>query len=207
MYPKPLITSILDESIATIECCRELNANVCIKTACAMPNEKKYIEESINALWGVCSILMKYLVDTSSTTQSEKSYGSIHDAITPIFQTLYRLMMTETGYASTAKNEEDPFALYWSLKCLSVLLLPRPFARERERKSEFINKGFLLYSKSNVVNKLVGCMMESGCQSDQFFSVLVSMVCSNIVESLLCSHHDTTSPDQISSFIKILSTK
>ena len=213
------IQQILDESIATIECCRELNANVCIKTACAMPNEKKYIEESINALWGVCSILMKYLVDTSSTTQSEKSYGSIHYAITPIFQTLYRLMMTETGYASTAKNEEvvnaifdiwcikDPFALYWSLKCLSVLLLPRPFARERERKSEFINKGFLLYSKSNVVNKLVGCMMESGCQSDQFFSVLVSMVCSNIVESLLCSHHDTTSPDQISSFIKILSTK
>ncbi len=218
------VQKMIGEIVATVECCREFNANVSIQTACAIVNEKKFIEESINALWGISSILMNYIgnADASGTNAAEDDTNrSIHGTIVPIFQTLYRLMLTENGYSSTARNEDalnslleiwrikDSFALYWALKCLSALLLPRPFSKERDKRNEFSNKGLLLHSNSNVVKELVRCMIGSGIQEgdDSSSSALVSMVCINIVESLLCSHRDTTTPNQFATFIEILSTE
>ena len=223
---------ILDECVAVIESCRGFNANVCIDSIGMLPNDKKLVEGSIRALWGISSTLLKYVVGLESSSEKDLSLAQsadiIHGALCAVFQTLYRLMMTEIGYTSTADNKEaiktlsgvwrieDSFALYWSLKCLSVLLLPRPFARERDREAEFVNKSILLGPRSVITGGLIGCMLGNTRRADiadnddlisKVCSELVLMVVSNIIESILCSHHDTTSPEQFSKFVKELSSQ
>ena len=222
------IREILSDSIPAIECCREFNANALIQSVCRIPNEKKFIEESINGLWGICSIFLEYLPqsETIVATRGETAAGLIYAAITPIFQTLYRLMLTEVGFSSTATNEEiidalegiccvqDPFTLYWSMKCLSALLLPRPFAQGRDKATEVRNKSILLHPGSKMPKHLIDSIEKyihdpdaNRSSRQSIHSDLVLMVCSNVIESLLCSHHDTTSLKQRSALVEILSTK
>ena len=132
--------------------------------------------------------------------------------------------MTPFGYATTVENEEavkillniwcieDTFAFYWSLKCLSALLLPRPFAAERDEQFESENKRILLGQRLNLPDTLVQSMLgnersNSNTEGDivpAIVSDLILMVVSNIVESILCSHRDTTEPDHFSRFIAAL---
>lgn len=122
-------------------------------------------------------------------------------------------MMTEIGYSTSSQNKEmvtslDDFfdmksnklAWYWFFKCLSILLLPRPFVDERDKKSEIMNKSILLDSRTGVIKELVGSIMgrkqhshhdiDQNGYSDR--SEVVTMVAGNIIELIICSHHDTT---------------
>ena len=134
-------------------------------------------------------------------------------------------MMTEIGYNSTSNKKEmtgilneiwimqDSFGLYWSLKCLSALLLPRPFIHQRDNQVETDNKGALITRNTSMAANLVRCMVGTPEISEKTGSIqlpamcsdLVSMVASNIIESVLCSHHETTSPVQFASFVEELS--
>jgi len=223
--------NLLNEFVGVTEVCRHFNANVVIQSLCNLPNEKKWIKGTIRALWGLCSTLLKYSNGHKDQGTSEKNPTSttgaqqIHCALVPIFQTLYRLLMTEIGYNSTSNLKEmtgilneiwiiqDSFGLYWSLKCVSALLLPRPFTHHRDKIVESDNKGVLITRKTSMAANLVRCVVGTPENSEETGSVqlpatcsdLVSMVASNIIESVLCSHHETTSPVQITSFVDELS--
>jgi len=223
--------NLLNEFVGVTEVCRHFNANVVIQSLCNLPNEKKWIKGTIRALWGLCSTLLKYSNGHKDQGTSEKNPTSttgaqqIHCALVPIFQTLYRLLMTEIGYNSTSNLKEmtgilneiwiiqDSFGLYWSLKCVSALLLPRPFTHHRDKIVESDNKGVLITRKTSMAANLVRCVVGTPENSEETDSVqlpatcsdLVSMVASNIIESVLCSHHETTSPVQITSFVDELS--
>jgi hypothetical protein len=216
-----------NECLGATEVCREFNANVYIQSLCNLPDEKKLIEGTIRALWGLCSTLLKYINGCSKQAPSGSTYTAavqdIYAAIVPMFQTLYRLMMTEIGYSFTAIIKEmtgalneiwmiqDSFGLYWALKCVSALLLPRPFTKERDNLAELHNKGILITPKTSVAVNLVRCMVGNTKISENIgsdhgelsaiCSDLVSMVASNIIESILCSHHDTSTTIQVASFI------
>jgi hypothetical protein len=222
---------LLNEIVGATEVCRQFNANVAIQSLCNLPNENKWIEGTIRALWGLCSTLLKFSNGYKDQGASDKSPTSItgahqiHCALVPIFQTLYRLMMTEIGYNSTSNKKEmtgilneiwimqDSFGLYWSLKCLSALLLPRPFIHQRDNQVETDNKGALITRNTSMAANLVRCMVGTPEISEKTGSIqlpamcsdLVSMVASNIIESVLCSHHETTSPVQFASFVEELS--
>jgi hypothetical protein len=210
----------IDETVAVIECCREFNFNVPIRAVKKLPDDKKLIECTIEALWELCLCFLRLAKNERDTNKSalctefSNSEDPLLNILPPLFQSLYRLMMTEIGYSTTAENRDmvkcvnimfnlnNTLALYWFLKCLSALLLPRPFTEERDKRNEFMNKSTLLESRTNITKHLVGGIMrrklkhrghdDRNAQVESDCSDLIIMVTSNIIESILCSHRDTT---------------
>jgi hypothetical protein len=185
------------------------------------------IVKTIHDLFGIVLHLLTFAYDNenndktsedSSSTKIESDYQQSSDtdaALCMIFQTLYRLMLTPMGNCHTGKDEgamnifstkltriKDDFTLYWALKCASALLLPRPFAMVREEANEVSNKHKMLTQIPDLVTFLVGKRgdFDKGCLPPQP-SELVLMVVSNILESILCSHQDTTTPEGFSSLV------
>jgi hypothetical protein len=236
--PDPIL-----ECSAVMAISREFNANVSIVGICNLPHEEKLIVESISALWGIVLILFRHgyndssidykdsSSDTTSNTATESievelgRKSSIHLTLVPILQTLYRLMLTPIGYSTTTEDViamkalsvlwkvEDTFALYWYLKCASALVLPRPFAVERDTDSEHINKNHVLGQVPGIIGELLQCMVgvkgeqKSKVETSSRDSDLILMVASNIVESILCSHQDTTSPQHFAEFMNGLAKR
>jgi hypothetical protein len=74
---------------------------------------------------------------------------------------------------------------------------------------EFVNKSMILRSGgSTMINAFVSVLVESGTkQADgqkPTVSDLILMVVSDILQSVLCSFHDTTSPETFAAFINAL---
>jgi hypothetical protein len=165
----------------------------------------------------------------SSTEKHADDKEQVANILVSILQSLYRLMMTDVGYSTTAENKEmlscvksivemnHNLAHYWFLKCLSALVLPRPFIDERDKRNELMNKNILLDMKTGIISVLVSAI--KGTQrrqksyevsSEQFrrnSSDLVIMVASNIIESILCSHRETTPSEKGSQLIQEIREK
>lgn len=227
---------LVNECVALIECCREFNANVRLRAVKNLPDDKKLVRGSINSLWDLCLYLLEYVETENNQKRGLWGTGQIADdteqvvnMLVPIFQSLYRLMMTEVGYSMTAENKEmvscvesileikDNLAIYWFLKCLSALLLPRPFVDERDKRNEFVNKNILLETRTGISSALVSVIIGTrrhgkkyGAASRQFeqkCSDLVIMVASNIIESILCSHQETTPSERGNELIQEIRQK
>jgi hypothetical protein len=230
------IRMLINECVALIECCREFNANIRLRAVKNLPDDKKVIEGTIDALWDLCVCFVEYIKmendqegPLSSTEKHADDKEQVANILVSILQSLYRLMMTDVGYSTTAENKEmlscvksivemnHNLAHYWFLKCLSALVLPRPFIDERDKRNELMNKNILLDMKTGIISVLVSAI--KGTQrrqksyevsSEQFrrnSSDLVIMVASNIIESILCSHRETTPSEKGSQLIQEIREK
>ncbi len=215
-----------DEAFAVIETCREFNVNVSLSKIRNLPHDEKLIVNTIHDLWAITSNLMTYERNCSMTrgggsdTQidPDQSKEQMSGALCTILQTLYRLMMTPLGYCNTigdidamnvfatkVSQMHNELTLYWTLKCASALLLPRPFATTREIENERANKSEVMRNMPNLANFLVCC--EGKDPIPKQTSDLILMVVSNILESMLCSHKETTTPKYFSSLVGTLTER
>jgi hypothetical protein len=217
----------IDECYAVVEVCHEFNVNVSLIGILNLPKDERFIVATIHDLWGIASHLLTFGYENKSTgkpvieSETGISYNSSKDvdcALCTIFQTLYRLMMTPSGYSNTAKDKDamnvfatkasrinDEFTLYWLMKCASTLVLPRPFA-DREKDVETTVKNQVLYHIPYLTDLLVSKKEYSGENFESMrSSPLIQMVVSNIFESVLCSHEDTTTPRDFSALVDGLS--
>ncbi len=220
-----LNTSLLSEQIdaacsevcfAIVECCREFNVNVTLLGIRNLPQDESLMMNVIHDLWEIVSYLLNFghkfkLGDGKISSQEADVILCV------IFQTLYRLMLTPLGFNNTSEDKEvlhvlthklhcinDVFTLYWALKCSSALLLPRPFATEREVEKEKKNKNTVINQMPNLAKFLVQSEVSNTNLHAQS-SELILMVVSNIIESLLCSHRDTTSEEHFTMLMEELS--
>jgi hypothetical protein len=212
---------IVHECVGIVEACREFNASV-LPTGEGLPvgATDKYISGSIGALWGLVSNLLeppsagKNLPPTRTARDRQLAE---HTACT-FFQTLYRLSRTATGYKGSVElstlqesllllwNIDDVFCKFWGFHVLNVLLSGLP---KRDLESEYVNKRVILTTGgAPLINGLVSALLEpsssitTGGGGD--VSDLILMVASDILQSLLCSYHDTTTPDQFGLLINAL---
>jgi len=220
------------ECAAAVEVCQEFNFNVTLKGTAHLPADKKIISETCSALWGLVSKLFLFGYDSSvmevilgkGLSPQTQYRNAVNMALNPILQTLYRLMLTPSGYRFTVEDPcvlrtlpkiwqiDDTFTLYWSIKCLSALLLPRAFAAERDKETEFVNKSVVFGDQvpgmtRGLVESLLGEDSKGDKTSSTSVSGLIQMVASNTLESILCSHYDTTSPAIFNGFINALTAR
>jgi hypothetical protein len=134
-----------------------------------------------------------------------------------MFQALYRLSQTPAGYKGTAELDtmqdciallwqlDDSFCQFWMLRVLRVLL-SGPVNRDKE--VEFVNKSVILRTGgTTMIEGLVSTMLEAGSTQpggERVVSDLILFVASDILQSVLCSGYDTTSPEHFSAFIGAL---
>ena len=162
--------------------------------------------------------------------------AAAEETLVPLYQTIHRLSRTSSGRKNTLSecpaalgsirrgltDLTDPLASYWSLMVLSALLscpvstsaVPA-IARggDRDKEAEFANKSVIL-SAEGVVDGLVGLLFgrqagkESGGRGGTAgCSDLIVAVIGTILESVLCSKHDTTGPKHFSAFISSLAMR
>lgn len=203
-----------DECRIVVEACREFNASV-PPTGQGLPTSPsdKNILGSVGALWGILSLLIQRPSDSAN----------IHDwheaelAATPMFQALYRLSQTPAGYKGTAELDtmqdciallwqlDDSFCQFWMLRVLRALLSG---PANRDKEVEFVNKSVILRTGgTTMIEGLVSTMLEAGSTQpggERVVSDLILFVASDILQSVLCSGYDTTSPEHFSSFIGAL---
>lgn len=221
-----LNTSVLSEKIdatcmevcfAIVECCREFNVNVTLLGIRNLPQDESLIMNVIHDLWEIVSYLLNF-GDKFKLSNGKISSEEVDFILCVIFQTLYRLMLTPLGFNNTSEDKEvlhvlthklhcinDVFTLYWALKCSSALLLPRPFATEREVEKEKMNKNTVINQMPNLAKFLVHSEVSNTNVHVQS-SELLLMVVSNIIESVLCSHRDTTSQEHFTMLMEELSS-
>ena len=217
LFSETFAESCLDICYALVQSCREFNANVSIASIRNLPQDENHIVPVIYDLWNVVLLVLNLRdkfkcndenISHSAVSPKDRTSEEVDLVLCVIFQSLYRLMLTSIGYCRTKEIEEvidvlarklycinDVFTLYWSLKCASALLLPRPFAAERDEETESKNKCTLMNCIPNLAKFLVN--NESFNQTKGLIqsSELLLMVISNILESILCSHRDTTRED------------
>lgn len=199
---------IINDTNSVIQVCKDFNANVSIQKADVLSSEKKFIEGSISALWEVLYVYLQKICNWHrQSSEGIPGREKLILSTLPMLQTLYRLLLTEDGYCSTVKiadvqgaiemfwDVESVFLEYWALKCISALVLPRPFTRQRDLRAEFQNKEYILARKHFVSKKLVEIMTSPS-------SELNAMVSSNTIESIICSHKDSTTASQFSDIMK-----
>jgi hypothetical protein len=204
---------IVHECVGIVEACREFNASV-LPTGEGLPvgNHEKLISGSIGALWGLISKLLEFPSGTARDRQLAEQTACT------FFQTLYRLSRTATGYKGSVELSTmqesisllwdigDVFCKYWGFYVLDVLLSGLP---KRDLETEYVNKSVILRTGgTELVNGLVSALLEPSTSTttggQQNVSDLILMVASDILQSLLCSHYDTTTPDQFGLFINAL---
>ena len=213
------VKNTTDICFALVEACREFNVNVLLLGIRNLPNDETLIISTMHDLWAVVSHLLYFgqhfnKDNSSSQHQNDEKKSSTDNGVDFIlcvlFQSLYRLMLTPIGYNQTTEVQDamnvmstklscidNELTLYWSLKCVSALLLPRPFTAERKIEQESSNKRIVLKKIPNLANFLVNSKI---CDSE-----LLLMVVGNILESVLCSHRDTTSDEDYSVLLDELS--
>jgi hypothetical protein len=210
---------IVHECVGIVEACREFNASV-LPTGEGLPAgaTDKYISGSIGALWGLISNLLERPSSGNPTRTARDKQLAEHSACT-FFQTLYRLSRTATGYKGSVElstlqesilllwNIDNVFCKFWGFHVINVLLSGLP---KRDLESEYVNKRVILKAGgADLINGLVSAMLgPSGSITtgggEQDVSDLILMVASDILQSLLCSYHDTTTPEQFGLLIDAL---
>jgi len=189
-----------EECRNVVELCREFNASV-LPTSEGLPfgEKDKYVLASIGAIWGLVAELLEYRKDRHLAEQ----------AAAPLFQTLHRLSKTVSGYQHSIEMAtfidslpllltiEDPFCKFWAFRALTVLLSGLP--RNRNKEIEYVNKSIIFKAGGpDLIRGLVSSLL------NEKVSDLIRMVMSDILQSVLCSFADTTSPDHFSGLIQAL---
>ena len=191
----------IEECRNVVEICREFNASV-LPTADGLPlgESDKQVLGSIGSLWGLVAWLLEYKKDRSLAEQ----------AAGPILQTLHRLSKTPAGYKSSIElatfldsiplllTIDDAFAKFWAFRTITVLLSGLP-GKLRNKEIEYVNKSVIFTAGGP---RIVHFMAQS--IHDQSSSDLIRMVMSDILQSVLCSYADTTSPEVFAGFMKAL---
>jgi hypothetical protein len=179
-----------------------------------MGNSDKYILGAIGALWGIVSKLL------TAHAQNSRDRHEAEQAANPMLQTLYRLAKTPIGYKGTVElttmqetipllwNINDEFCKFWALRVLNVLMSGSTLGR-RDMEVEYVNKSIILKAGgAPMIQEFVSVLVDSGTkQADgqkPAMSDLILMVVSDILQSVLCSFHDTTSPENFAAFINAL---
>jgi DnaJ family protein C protein 13 len=190
----------IEECRNVMEVCREFNASV-LPTAEGLPTAEKdkFVLGSIGALWGVVAELLDVKKDRHL---AEQTAG-------PMFQTLHRLSKTNAGYKNSIElatfvdclpllwTIEDAFCKFWAFRALTVLLSGLP---TRDKELEYVNKSVIFKAGGvRLVHGLVLSLLNQEKSSD-----LIRMVMSDILQSLLCTYADTTSPEAFGIFIRCL---
>jgi len=184
-----------------MEICREFNASV-LPTAEGLPRTEndKQVMGSIGSLWGLVARLLKCKNDRNLAEQ----------AAGPILQTLHRLSKTPAGYKNSIElatfldciplllTIDDAFSKFWAFRTITVLLSGLP-GKLRSKEIEYVNKSVIFGAGGpRIVHDMVQSILDQGG------SDLLRMVMSDILQSVLCSYADTTSPEVFASFIKAL---
>jgi hypothetical protein len=209
---------VVEECRLVVEACREFNASVPpngdgLPTG---PNDKTILG-CVGALWGIVSNLLGLYRLQGSDLADSRDRQRAESAACPLLQSLYRLSQTPAGYKGSAElstlqdalptfwDVNDAFCKFWAVRNLAVLLAGR---EKRDMEIEFINKSVILKSGGQaMVDGLVHAMLHAGSfQADgqKLVSDLILMVSSDILQSIVCSYHDTTSPEHFSAFINAL---
>lgn len=208
-----------EQLYSTVEACREFNASV-LPSGEGLPdttNTDKTIMATCGALWGLIGKLLLSSAnineainhDLRETSQSEVT-------ATTFFQTLYRMSQTPTGYKGsvdlTTLQEtivmiwqiNDSFCKFWAIQVLNILLSGRP---NRELEAEYVNKCVVFKVGGQVfIDGIVAALVNPSIGGRQV-SDLVVMAASDILQSILCTFHDTTSPDHFTACITALANK
>lgn len=207
-----------------VETCREFNASV-LPTGEGLPTgaHDKHISGSIGALWGLVAKLLRSKGFSSQADtpvhQNARESSLVEQTATTFLQTLYRLSRTLAGYKVSAElttfqecipelaTIQDSLCKFWAFSVLNVLLSGLP---QRDLEAEFVNKSVVLRTAGRdfVVHGLVGALLpeESAIRQDSV-SDLVLMVASDILQSLLCSYHDTTAAEHFGVIIAALAER
>ncbi len=220
--------NLLEECNSLVEACVEFNASVSPDSAGLPATEKdKMISGTVGALWG----LLAGLFHVTSPAMPQKDAEIPEErlitrefAVSTIFQTLYRLSNTITGYKVSTElttfhealpslfsafPEQDIFSQYWALRVLGVLLSGNEHSRDQE--SEYVNKNVIFKCGGpELVTEIVSSLVETKSSSQERrrrVSELILMAASDILQSVLCSFHDTTSPEHFESFVSALAQR
>jgi len=184
-----------------MEICREFNASV-LPTAEGLPksDNDKQVLGSIGSLWGLVAWLLEYKKDRNL---AERTAG-------PILQTLHRLSKTPAGYKNSIElatfldcvplllTIDDAFSKFWAFRAITVLLSGLP-GKLRNKEIEYVNKSVIFTAGGpRIIHVMVQSILDQGT------SDLIRMVMSDILQTILCSYADTTSPEVFSRFIKAL---
>jgi DNAJ protein RME-8 N-terminal len=215
------------ECATLCDACREFNASVQHPTSELPPSSAvdKLIVGTMGALFGLIKLLLQNDTSTALTPNTQRRHGNERVAGT-MFQTLHRLARTTMGYKCSADlttlreclpyvwNIDDTFCKFSAFSVLNALLsgtnkdLPHV---KRDMETEYVNKNVLLKSGGTaMVDGLVSSLLppEDGPISRQsVISDLIFMVTSDILQSLLCSYHDTTSPEHFQLFVAALANR
>ena len=194
------VANAIEECRNAMELCREFNASV-LPTSEGLPSgeKDKYVLGSIGALWGLVAELLECRKDRHVAEQTAA----------PMFQTLHRLSKTVAGYQHSIEMAtcidslpllwtiEDPFCKFWAFRALTVLISGLP--RSRDKEVEYVNKSIIFKAGGpQLIKGLVNSLLnEKG-------SDLIRMVMSDILQSVLCSFADTTSPEHFGALIQAL---
>lgn len=207
---------IMNESI---QAALEFNANVPTHTSLHALNGSMDKRTIANVLPSIFA-LINYLLNDSNNNM-EKSCATL-------LQTIYRIVRCEIGFQAVLDvpgaletlgrllQMKDSFALFWSVRVLHALVTC-PY-EPRNREQEFVNKQLLL-SRTNISESLISLLVGVGSASGGWtegplnskrrpktiVSDLILFAASEFLESVLCSGHDTTSPDQFEALIASLS--
>ena len=220
---QPETFKAIDECTLLLEACHEFNASV-LPTGDGLPTgpSDKLISGSIGALWGLVGNLLRQPHEQTGTDIHNRMEANRAEVTcTALFQTLYRLSKTPAGYKLSAElttlqesisllwKIQDVFCKYWGLQVLNVLLSGLP---KRDMETEYVNKSVILrVGGSDLVEGIVNALLEppktQSSDGKEMVSDLVIMVASDLLQSLLCSYHDTTRPEYFSAFISALADR
>lgn len=213
----------------TLDACREFNASVLSTGEDISDSGKleKNISAAVGALWG----LVGKLLELDEGQKEGLSIQNVHDrskaetTAAVLLQTLYRLSQTPTGYKVSVElttfqhailqlwTIRDSFCKFCALQVLNILLSGRP---SRDLESEYVNKSVIFKGAGQaLVDGIVAALVEESDEiqltiegnSSQNVSDLVLMAASDILQSVLCTYHDTTAPEYFNTFISSLSKK
>lgn len=212
------------ECDALVEACREFNASVqhAATELSGISSVDKYIVGTMGALFGLlCKLLQKD--GSGAIALNSCSRHAKENVASALFQTLHRLTKTMTGYKCSADlttlrdclpslwGIEDTFCKFGAYSVLNALLSgtnkDNPSVK-RDMEAEYVNKNVLLKSGGrSMLDGLVSSLLpadDSQSATQREVSDLILMVTSDILQSLLCSYYDTTSPEHFHAFIGAL---
>ena len=205
------VMQICEECSIVVEACHEFNTNV-LSSGEGLPkgSSEKIVVGCVGALWGIISKLLKR--DGNDTRQRYLAEVTA----TPLLQTLFRLTQTAVAYRESVElatfqaslslfwGIDDEFCKFCVLRVISLLLSSQAI---RDMEVEFVNKCIILrIGGQDLIDGLVSTMFDTNERSDgkKIVSDLILMVTSDILQNVLCSSHDTTSPEYFSAFIDSL---
>jgi len=224
--------NVSQECQVVVEACREFNASV-LPTGEGLPQgeKDKTISGTIGALWG----LVFELLHTPAGMSQMQAQMHVRDrqlaeqTACTLLQSLYRLSQTTAGYKVSSElttmqdciplvwQIADDFAKFWIFRTYCILVSGKrgTMPQLRDMELEFVNKKVILSTGGPVfIQGLVNALLESGQfvsnkngSREQRVNDLILMVVSDVLQSILCSYHDTTTPEHFQAFIAALAKR